>query len=354
MKRSILRLSFSIVAAAFLLSACSHNPSSQKQKTAQKAARATRTLPAPRPVTRVREIPEPEPDLYEYEDRGGESQVFYVPPELEPQVGFWQKVYTVWRRSQAAIHDDRYLDVVYEVVEFPDDVGDSLTPDQKAWLAERRDYWKSRLSVLEGKVAARQPITPDDREIVAMLGHGRLTGAADRVRSQRGMRERFKRGLEISRRYERTFRKIFRDAGLPEDLAYLPHVESSFQAAAKSSAGAVGIWQFTRAAAEKFMTINDRVDERLDPVASARGAARYLSHSYSRLGNWPMALTSYNHGLNGMKRAQSLYGDDFVRIVQEYDHPLFGFASRNFYAEFLAAREIARDPERFFGDEMRD
>jgi membrane-bound lytic murein transglycosylase D len=74
-----------------------------------------------------------------------------------------------------------------------------------------------------------------------------LNGAAMRVRSQRGIRERFKHGLEISRRYDRQFRKIFRDAGLPEDLAYLPHVESSFQPAAKSSAGAVGMWQFTKA-----------------------------------------------------------------------------------------------------------
>lgn len=351
MKQTFLRLSV-LTMAALLVAACSHTPA------AKKATRSARAPAAPRAAAPIRVTPEPDSYEYEdglgrYEDRGSRSQAFYMPPELEPQVGFWQKVYTVWRRSQAAIHDDRYLDVVYEVVEFPDDVGDSLTPDQKSWLAERRDYWKIRLSALEDKVAGRQPVSADDREIIEMLGNGRLTGAADRVRSQRGMRERFKRGLEISRRYERTFRKIFRDAGLPEDLAYLPHVESSFQAAAKSSAGAVGIWQFTRAAAEKFMTINDRVDERLDPVASARGAARYLSNAYSRLGTWPLALTSYNHGLNGMRRAQSLFGDDFMRIVEEYDHPLFGFASRNFYAEFLAAREIARDPERFFGEDLR-
>jgi membrane-bound lytic murein transglycosylase D len=70
-------------------------------------------------------------------------------------------------------------------------------------------------------------------------------------------------------------------------------------------------------------------------------------------------LTSYNHGINGMVRAQNQMGNDFVRIVQEYDSPKFGFASRNYYAEFLAAREIARNPEVYFaeagnGDGFRD
>ena len=156
------------------------------------------------------------------------------------------------------------------------------------------------------------------------------------------------RGLEISQRYDAVFRKIFREEGLPEDLAFLPHVESSFQASARSSAGAVGLWQFTRGAAERFMTVNTKVDERLNPIASARGAARYLKHAYSLLGSWPLALTSYNHGINGMLRAKKQLGGDFVHIVEQCTLPNFGFASRNYYAEFLAAREIAGDPRWIF------
>jgi membrane-bound lytic murein transglycosylase D len=150
-------------------------------------------------------------------------------------------------------------------------------------------------------------------------------------------------GLEISRHFDRQFRKIFRDAGLPEDLAYLPHVESSFQPAARSSAGAMGMWQFTKGAAKTFMP-GGRVDLCLDPFASAIGAARYLSYAYSKLGDWPSAITSYNHGIGGMKRAQNQVGRDFLRIVNNYDGPAFGFASRNYYAQFLAAREIASNP----------
>lgn len=292
-------------------------------------------------------------------DYSGYSGIFPKPAALEPQVAFWRKIYSLWGRSVVVIHDDRHLDAIYEILEIPG-AGESLTTDQKDWVASRRRYWQDRLHALESKLGSGARLDPSDRETATLLEAGRgdlhaaVRDAGKRIRSQRGMRERFLRGLEIGARYERRFRKIFRDAGLPEDLAHLPHVESSFQAAARSSAGAVGIWQFTRGAAERFMPMKEDADPRLDPVASTSGAARYLRHAYSQIGNWPMAITSYNHGINGMKRANSRFGHDFMRMIEEYDSPLFGFASRNYYAEFLAAREIANQPERYFSELARD
>ncbi|MCB1797192.1 MAG: lytic transglycosylase, partial [Candidatus Competibacteraceae bacterium] len=80
----------------------------------------------------------------------------------------------------------------------------------------------------------------------------------------------------------------------------------------------------------------------------AQGAARYLGRAYDRLESWPLAITSYNHGVGGMARAKGEFGDNIDAIVQGYAGKGFGFASRNFYTEFLAAREIARNPQRFF------
>jgi len=286
------------------------------------------------------------------------SGVFPKPAPLETQVAFWRNVYGVWSRSQVVLHDNRFLDVIYEVIQLPGEITEGYTPGQKELVRERTDYWRSRLRDLEQKAAAGTPLTPDDRNLASRIApHGRLktslAGASERLRGQRGLRERFKRGLEISGRYDRHFREIFRQAGLPEELAYLPHVESSFQTQARSSAGAVGVWQFTRGAAERFMSVNATLDERLDPIASAHGAARYLSHAYGKLGSWPLAITSYNHGISGMLRAKQFFGHDFMRIVSDYDHPQFGFASRNFYAEFLAAREVANRPEHFFAEGLR-
>lgn len=285
------------------------------------------------------------------------SGQFPRPAELEPQIAFWRNVYGVWSRRQVALHDDRYLGLVYEVVSLPGGVQEGMDSWQTDAVSERRQYWQYRLRELEGKTRAGLPLDSSEQALAAHIakyaGSQGIYGASERVRAQRGLRERFRRGLEISGRYDAAFRAIFREAGLPEDLAYLPHVESSFQANARSSAGAVGVWQFTRPAARVFMTVNEAVDERLDPVASARGAARYLQSAYGKLGAWPLALTSYNHGIGGMQRAKSYYGHDFMRIVKNYDHPQFGFASRNFYAEFLAAREVAQHPERFFPEGVR-
>ena len=279
--------------------------------------------------------------------------VFPKPIALEPAVDFWRKTYAVWARSQVAFHDDRYLDVIYEVLVLPGDVGETLTMEQKDLVNQRREFWRAQLAGLESKLRYGSELDSIDKQLIAKLENkgkpiSLIYGASDRVRSQRGTRERFKRGLEISGRYDLQFRKIFRDSGLPEDLAYLPHVESSFQTSAKSSAGAVGLWQFTKAAAKTFMPGGDVHDMRHDPIVSANGAARYLGYAYGKLGDWPTALTSYNHGIGGMKRAQNQVGTDFIRIVQQYDGPSFGFASRNYYAQFLAAREIAVKPEQFF------
>lgn len=294
------------------------------------------------------------PDANRRHDQVTYSGVFPKPAALEPAVEFWRKTYAVWSRSEVAYHDDRYLDVIYEVYRLPGYVAEGLTAEQKQIMDDRKAFWKTRLAILENKLRYNAPLNPEDRQLLAKLeASGRplrtiLPGASERVRSQRGTKERFKRGLEISGRYNLQFRKIFRDAGLPEELAYLPHVESSFQPTARSSAGAVGMWQFTKAAAQTFMPGNNKVDQRLDPFASAYGASRYLSYAYSKLGSWPLALTAYNHGIGGMKKAQNQMGNDFVRIIEEYDGPAFGFASRNYYAQFLAAREIAANPDVFF------
>lgn len=284
--------------------------------------------------------------------------LFPAPPGLQPQVAFWRDVYSNWGRNRVALHDHRYLDLVYAVLTLPGEIGENQTPEQKDFVKEHQEQLKTLLSQVEAKAAFNAPLTPAEQKLADRIrassgGPGAIVGASERLRSQRGMRERFKRGLEISGRYDAAFRNVFREAGLPEDLAYLPHVESSFQNHAASAAGAVGMWQFMPGTARHFGMLNAALDERRDPVASAQGAARYLGSAYNQLRSWPLALTSYNHGVGGMKRAQAAHGNDFVAITRYYAGPGFGFASRNFYAEFLAARDIARNAQRFFPEGVR-
>ena len=283
-----------------------------------------------------------------------QSDLFQTPAGLEPQVNFWTKVYSKWSQGQAALHDDRYMDVVYQVIQLPGPVSDAYSREDRRYVREQRKFLQQQLAELERNHRNNFPLPPYQQSLATLIkekaGEHAIWGASERLRSQRGLRERFQRGLGISGRYLPAFRAAFQQAGLPEDLAFLPHVESSFQAHARSSAGATGMWQFTRGAARTFMTDHPAVDERLDPVASAKGAARYLKTAYGYLQSWPLALTSYNHGIGSMRTARKRFGTDFMQIVRYYDRPSFGFASRNFYAEFLAARAIARQPKQYFSE----
>lgn len=285
------------------------------------------------------------------------SSTFPIPVEIEDNVNFWRHVYGKWGRGQVAFHDDRYLGVVYEVADLPGPSSSGYTNEQRAWLRMRKADYAARLKALYRRVKDGSSLSPGELELLAKFnevgGRSALAGADNRIRSQRGLRERFRRGVEISGRYDAAFRDIMRRHGVPEDLAYLPHVESSFQTHARSKVGAGGVWQFMPGTARQYMTMNRAVDERFDPILAADGAARYLAQAHRKLGSWPLAITSYNHGQGGMAKAKAIYGNDMGKIATRYNGRYFGFASRNFYAEFVAAREVASNPKRYFPEGIR-
>jgi membrane-bound lytic murein transglycosylase D len=135
---------------------------------------------------------------------------------------------------------------------------------------------------------------------------------------------------------------------VPVDLVALPIVESGFRVVAQSSVGAAGIWQFTHGTGRRYMRIDHVLDERRDPLAATEAAARYLRGNYEMLGSWPLAITGYNHGEAGVATAVSQLGTtDLGVIVENYRGRAFGFASRNFYSEFLAARDVLRNAEKY-------
>ncbi len=287
----------------------------------------------------------------------GSSDLFPVPPEIQPNVDFWRHVYGVWSRGQVAFHDDLHMGVIYEVARLPGPLSEGYTASQKQFVDSRKAYYQNRVADLEQKVRANQSLSSEDRQLLAKFekagNASAVYGASERVRTQRGLRERFRRGVEISGRYDQAFREVMRANGVPEDLAYLPHVESSFQTNARSSVGAAGVWQFMPSTGKTYMDVNGAVDERLDPILCADGAARYLAQAHGRLRSWPLAITSYNHGVGGMAKAKAQHGNDIGRIVRDYNGPAFKFASRNFYSEFVAAREVASHADRYFPEGLR-
>ncbi len=170
------------------------------------------------------------------------------------------------------------------------------------------------------------------------------------MRFQLGQANRFRDGLIRSGAWQRDIAAALKDEGLPPELSALPLVESSYNPRAYSKVGAAGLWQFMPSTGRRFMRIDRAVDDRMDPFMATEAAAQLLAYNHRILGTWPLALTAYNHGVAGMRRAVDTLGTtDIVTIVRQYQSRTFGFASRNFYVSFLAALKIERHPQKYFG-----
>jgi membrane-bound lytic murein transglycosylase D len=102
--------------------------------------------------------------------------------------------------------------------------------------------------------------------------------------------------------------------------------------------GASGIWQIMPKTGEAFAMVTPQIDERNSPLKATLIAAQVLSKYFRMAGSWPLALTSYNHGIGGVLKAKRrLKTESLAEIIENYEDPNFKFASSNFYASFLAA-----------------
>jgi membrane-bound lytic murein transglycosylase D len=243
------------------------------------------------------------------------EELFPLLPGLEKPVEFWKRIFAEYSTSQLVFFDPFDMSRIYEVLE----VGEGNRPDNFI------DGERSRIAAANGV-------------------------DVERVKAQRGIKERTIDGLKRSGRYMAYIEQIFREKNLPVELGYLPLVESSFDVNARSFVGAMGMWQFMRRTGKEFRLRIDRViDERKDPLDSTRAAAALLSQNYEALGNWPLALTAYNYGAAGLARAVAeIQSDNLVELIEKYENKSWGFAPKNFYAEFLAAVEIGRNVDQYF------
>ena len=282
-------------------------------------------------------------------DRSYGTETFPCPDELTPRVEFWIRIFAEFERHEKVLHDARYPWIIYEVI----DVGDLSRKSASRAIDNRIEYYRNLLD----RMALKNPaeFTAPEQRVARLLeeveDEAKYTRARERLRTQSGVRTSMARSIERSGKYLPRIRETLEYYGVPLEIAYLPHVESSFRPDIRSHAGALGLWQFTRDTGRRFLTITNDLDERLDPFAASVAAARFLRDNASKLGSWPLAVVSYNHGLAGVMRAKDRLGtSEVAKVLHEYDGPRFGFASQNFYCEFLAVLEIAGAQDSYFPD----
>lgn len=191
------------------------------------------------------------------------------------------------------------------------------------------------------------------------LGHGVVAGTRPAefdfshprvddyvTRFQTDLRASFASALSRSGRYVPRMSSILEKEGVPQELAYLPLIESGFREQAVSRAGAVGPWQFIRRTGQRYgLRIDSYVDERRDPVKSTHAAARYLKDLYAMFGDWHLSLAAYNTGEGHISRILGRgYADDFWQMS---DRGYLYHETENYVPQFLAALHIAEEPEAY-------
>ncbi|MFW5813643.1 MAG: transglycosylase SLT domain-containing protein [Fibrobacterota bacterium] len=272
--------------------------------------------------------------------------LFPLPSSLEDNVEFWRLIYTEISLTEGVLHDRDYPLVIYDTI----NVKGLLERDLNSHLNKQR----KEIARLLKNIESRPDISLSMRErrikrLFEIHAPEHFKGAQKRIRFQLGQRERFLEGIRRSGALMDTIHSIFKELEIPSLLAFLPHVESSFNYDAYSKVGAAGLWQFMPATGRQFLRIDSHIDERRDPILSTRAAGLYLKWAYEQLGSWPLALSAYNHGVAGITRAvESVGSTDLGVIANEYESPSFQFASKNFYSCFIAACQIALRPEAYF------
>ena len=260
-----------------------------------------------------------------------------TPAGLEPAVHFWELVFAKYDKSQCVFHDTEDLSVIYGVKRIP---GGSARVQSR--------YVRHYLSLIRGALkhlatGAKASTSLERRIVEATASRLRYPAyyhyAMGNVRCQRGVD--LGPGRRRAHRHMGMVLRALKERGLPSDLAYLPYLESGYNPRARSRAGARGLWQLMPAAARLMgLRVNRHGDLRTSPYRSTRAAAHILQDLYNKTHSWPLAITAYNYGINGMTRAIAKWGDDYMTIRKHHRTRVFGFAARNYYPSFLAVRNI--------------
>lgn len=297
------------------------------------------------------------PTLLPWKTIQPQEEHFPVPLVLQDNIVFWKHLFLEVESTRVVFHDQDNLTVIWDILELPTYQDGTVNKRRANALVTRHlQDLRYRIYRLEKRKKPRDAFDKKLHRLIrkTSLQHKKaygtrfpLDGAAGRLRAQRGVSDHFFEGLKRAEPWAKQIRTILIEEGVPTELAVMTMVESMFKATARSYLGAAGVWQLMPNTARFYgVRVSRSRDDRLNIPVATRAAAQLLKHNHNALASWPLAITAYNHGRDALHIAMDKYKtDNLVGLLEKYEHRKWGFASQNFYAEFLTVLDICSSPE---------
>lgn len=277
---------------------------------------------------------------------------FESSPYFYPTVRFWFGIYTQFDSKQVVIHDKDSLGLVYSVLDFTKLNTAGVNRFAQSAIVQKiiRDKISS-ISNAYTQLSLGKTDSTLSQNILKLLRDHKLvipSSALERkkffeirienIRTQTGQRDAIASGINRMMPFSDFLQVILAEFNLPLQLTAIPFLESSFNNIAESKVGALGIWQFMPHIGNHFMPKRTSLaDYRSNPFIASIAALHLLKENHKILKSWDLAVTAYNSGTKHLVKARKELGINHLEeIFMQYNHPHIGFASKNFYAEFVA------------------
>jgi membrane-bound lytic murein transglycosylase D len=311
---------------------------------------------------------------YLFDDENRVAPLFRITPYYYPSVKFWFLVYTQFESSSVIIHDKTNLSLIYKILDF--DPLYRKKSSRRYLHALQQKISQQKLKEFKHKLdeLAKDPFSANafSKEIHHVLKQANLslpvnksersrffTNLKNNLRTQTGQKDFIREGVIRSLPYHHFITRHFTERKLPKELLAIPFLESSFNPRANSKVNALGVWQFMPLIANYYVPRRTRETDYRSSIGVASVSAGFLmSENFAVMKSWDLAVTAYNSGTKHLlktKRKLASKNVNLEDVIKNSDSRHFGFASKNFYSEFLAlVHTLAYKDDLFFGIHQTD
>ncbi len=320
-------------------------------------------------ITDVRERPWMSTDAFRpyLNDKDNKvSNLFEISPFYYPTVHFWFLIYTQFESTSVVLHDKNNLSIIYKVLDFSS-LKQKKIPNNTLYILQQK-ISREKLEALRRdlNLLSIDPfsLTTESKKIFQMLLAAKVAvpiarspriqffrNLRDNIRTQTGQKNFIHDGIVRSLPYQKFLARYFEARHLPKELLAIPFLESSFNPRAQSKVNALGIWQFMPLISSYYVPKSTKNFDYRQNVGVASVAASFLlSDNFKILKSWDLAVTAYNSGTRHLLKTKRELGRivTLEDVIRHSDSRHFGFASKNFYSEFLAlAHTLAYQDELF-------